>query len=161
MSQPIRVEEWAYPRGARVSLRLRYRSHSSYTRLKAEFHNPSGGVIKVEGVSYPGEESGASHTEVVLTGNIPESAAPRHLRMHIRGGAYRRQEVGAHFRRPRLQHPRGRTTLPRPKRGRVPRTRASVEGGKPKAAAPRRAVATKEGNHECTHDPTRRSSEWC
>ena len=75
MSQPIRVEEWAYPRGARVSLRPRYRSHSSYTRLKAEFHNPSGGVIKLEGVSHPREESGVAHTEVVLTGNIPESAA--------------------------------------------------------------------------------------
>ncbi len=75
MSQPIRVEEWAYPRGARVSLRLRFRSQNSYARLKAEFHNPSGGVIKLEGVSHPREESGAAHTEVVLTGNVPESAA--------------------------------------------------------------------------------------
>jgi hypothetical protein len=75
MSQPIRVEEWAYPRGGRVSLRLRFRSHNRYARLKAEFHNPSGGVIKLEGVSHPGEEAGAAHTEVVLTGNIPESAA--------------------------------------------------------------------------------------
>src|ERR671913_217084 len=39
--------------------------------------------------------------------------------------------MGAHLRRPRFQHPRGPKTLPRPKRGRVPRTRASVEGGKP------------------------------
>jgi hypothetical protein len=75
MSQPIRVEEWAYPRGGRVSLRLRFRSHNRCARLKAEFHNPSGGVIKLEGVSHPGEGSGAAHTEVVLTGNIPESAA--------------------------------------------------------------------------------------
>jgi hypothetical protein len=58
-----------------VSLRLRFRSHNSYARLKAKFHNPSGGVIKLEGVSHPREESGAAHTEVVLTGNIPESAA--------------------------------------------------------------------------------------
>jgi hypothetical protein len=75
MSQPIRVEGWAYPRGARVSLRLRFRSHNRYARLKAKFHNPSGGVIKLEGVSHPREGSGAAHTEVVLTGNIPESAA--------------------------------------------------------------------------------------
>ena len=43
--------------------------------MKAEFHNPFGGVIKLEGVSHPGEESGAAHTEVVLTGRLPESAA--------------------------------------------------------------------------------------
>ena len=42
--------------------------------MKAEFHNPSGGVIKLEGVSHPGEESGAAHTEVVLKGHVPESA---------------------------------------------------------------------------------------
>jgi hypothetical protein len=58
-----------------VSLRLRFRSHSSYTRLKAEFHNPSGGVIKLEGVSHQREKSGVAHTQVVLTGKIPESAA--------------------------------------------------------------------------------------
>ena len=75
MWQPIRVGEWASPRGGRVRLGLRLRSHYSYTRLKAKFHNPSGGVIKLEGVSHPREESGAAHTEVVLTGNIPESAA--------------------------------------------------------------------------------------
>jgi hypothetical protein len=75
MSQPIRVEGWAYTPGARVSLRLRFRSQTSYAWVKAEFHNPSGGVIKVEGVSHTREESGAAHTEVVLTGNIPESAA--------------------------------------------------------------------------------------
>src|SRR5215211_6858446 len=39
--------------------------------------------------------------------------------------------MGAQLRRPRLQHPRCPTTLPRPKRGRVPRPRASLEGGKP------------------------------
>ena len=75
MSQPIRVEEWAYPRGARVNLRLRFRSQKHYARVKAEFHNPSGEVIRLEGTSHPGEESGAAHTEVVLTGGVPESAA--------------------------------------------------------------------------------------
>jgi hypothetical protein len=45
-----------------------------YARLKAKFHNPSGGVIKLEGPSHPREGSGAPHTEVVLTGNIPERA---------------------------------------------------------------------------------------
>src|SRR5215217_7573157 len=39
--------------------------------------------------------------------------------------------MGAHLRRPRLQHPRGPKTIPCPKRGRVPRARASVEGSKP------------------------------
>src|SRR5215217_6141985 len=58
-----------------------------------------------------------------------------YLRMHIRGGAHRREEMGAHLRRPRLQHPRGPKTLPRPKRGRVPRARASLEGGKPNSPA--------------------------
>ena len=75
MSQPIRVEGWAYTPGARVNLRLRFRSQKHYGRVKAEFHNPSGEVIKLEGVSHPREESGAAHTEVVLTGHVPESAA--------------------------------------------------------------------------------------
>jgi hypothetical protein len=75
MSQPIRVEGWAYTPGARVRLRLRFRSQSRYARVKAEFHNPAGGVIKLEGISHPREESGAAHTEVVLTGKVPESAA--------------------------------------------------------------------------------------
>jgi hypothetical protein len=44
-------------------------------RVKAEFHNPSGQVIRLEGVSHPREESGVAHTEVVLTGRVPESAA--------------------------------------------------------------------------------------
>src|SRR5215208_8494160 len=39
--------------------------------------------------------------------------------------------MGDDLRRPRLQHPRGPKTLPRPKWGRVPRTGASLEGGKP------------------------------
>jgi hypothetical protein len=39
------------------------------------FHNPSGQVIGLEGVSHPREEFGAAHTEVVLTGRVPESAA--------------------------------------------------------------------------------------
>jgi len=43
--------------------------------VKAEFHNPSSQVIKLEGVSPPREESGAAHTEVVLTGRVPERAA--------------------------------------------------------------------------------------
>ena len=75
MSQPIRVEGWAYTPGARVSLRLRFRSQSTYARVKAQFHNPSGGVIKLEGVTHTREESGAAHTEVILTGNVPEKAA--------------------------------------------------------------------------------------
>jgi hypothetical protein len=75
MSQPIRAEGWAYTPGARVSLRLRFRSHNRYARVRAEFHNPSGQVTKLEGTSHPREESGAAHTEVVLTGRVPESAA--------------------------------------------------------------------------------------
>src|SRR4029450_6334949 len=74
-SQPIRVEGWAYTPGARGSLRLRLRSQSTYARVKAEFHNPSGGVIKLGGVSHPRADSGAPHTEVVLTGNVPENGA--------------------------------------------------------------------------------------
>ena len=58
-----------------MSLRLRFRSQSTYARVKAEFHNPSGGVIKLEGVTHAKEESGAAHIEVVLTGNVPEKAA--------------------------------------------------------------------------------------
>jgi hypothetical protein len=58
-----------------VRLRLRFRSQSSYPRVKAEFHNPFGWVIKLEGVSHPREESGAAHTEVVLTSRVPECAA--------------------------------------------------------------------------------------
>src|SRR5829696_3654620 len=57
MSQPIRVEGWAYTPGARVNLRLRFRSQSTYARVKAEFHNLSGGVIKLEGVTHTKEES--------------------------------------------------------------------------------------------------------
>jgi hypothetical protein len=75
MSQPIRVEGWAYRPGARVNLRLKFRSQKHYERVKADFYSPSGQVIKLEGVSHPREESGAAHTEVVLTGNVPESAA--------------------------------------------------------------------------------------
>jgi len=75
MSQPIRVEGWAYTPGARVNLRLRFRSQNSYARVKAEFHNPSGQLIRLEGVSHPTEEPGEAHTEVVLTGGVPESAA--------------------------------------------------------------------------------------
>jgi hypothetical protein len=73
MSQPIRVEGWAYTPGARVSLRLRFRSQNSYTRVKAEFHNPSGQVIRLEGVSHPREESGAAHTEVILPAVCPKA----------------------------------------------------------------------------------------
>jgi hypothetical protein len=75
MSQPIRVEGWASRPGARVNLRLKFRSQKHYERVKADFYSPSGQVIKLEGVSHPREESGADHTEVVLTGNVPDSAA--------------------------------------------------------------------------------------
>jgi hypothetical protein len=37
MSQPIRVEGWAYTPGAQVKLRLRFRSQKSFNRVKAEF----------------------------------------------------------------------------------------------------------------------------
>jgi hypothetical protein len=63
-------------------------------------------------------------------GQRTRERCPEHLRVQIRGGAHRREEMGAHLRRPRLQHPRGPKTLPTPKRGRVPRTRASLEDGK-------------------------------
>jgi hypothetical protein len=43
--------------------------------VKAQFHNPSAGVINLEGVTHTREESGATHTEVVLTGKVPEKAA--------------------------------------------------------------------------------------
>ena len=75
MSKPIRVEGWAYTPGARVSLLLRFRSQSTYAWVREEFRNPSGGVIKLGRVTHPREESGAAHTEVVLTGNVPENAA--------------------------------------------------------------------------------------
>jgi hypothetical protein len=75
MSRPIRVEEWAYPRGARVNLRLRFRSQNHYDKVAAEFYNSSGQVIRVEGTSHPSEKSGVAHTDVVLTGRISESAA--------------------------------------------------------------------------------------
>jgi hypothetical protein len=75
MSQPMRVEGWAYMPGSRVNLRLQFRSQSTYARVKAQFHNPSGQVIKLEGVTHTREESGAPRTEVVLTGNVPENAA--------------------------------------------------------------------------------------
>ena len=59
-----------------MSLRLRFRFQNRYARVKAEFHNPSGQVIKLDGVSPPTrEESGAAHTEVVHTGRVPERAA--------------------------------------------------------------------------------------
>ena len=58
-----------------MSLRLRFRSQNRYARVKAEFHNPSGQVIKLERTSHPREEFGAAHTEVVLIGRVPESAA--------------------------------------------------------------------------------------
>jgi hypothetical protein len=43
--------------------------------VRAEFLSPSEGVIKLGGVTHPREESGPAHTEVVLTGNVPENAA--------------------------------------------------------------------------------------
>jgi hypothetical protein len=58
-----------------VNLRLQFRSKSTYARVKAKFHNPTGGVIKLVGVTHTRGENGADHTEVVLTGNVPENAA--------------------------------------------------------------------------------------
>ena len=53
---------------------------------------------------------------------------PGHLRMPFCPGTYwRRQKLGSYLRKPCLQHPRGRTPLPRPKRWRVPGARASLE----------------------------------
>src|SRR5215203_4955836 len=63
MSKPIRVERWAYTPGARVSLRLRYWSQSAYARVRAEFRNPSGGVIKLG--------------ELRIQGRNPERLTPR------------------------------------------------------------------------------------
>jgi hypothetical protein len=65
----------AYTPGARVSLRLRYLSQSACARVRAEFRNTSGGVIKLGGVTHPREESGTAYTEVVLTGNVFENVA--------------------------------------------------------------------------------------
>src|SRR5829696_2570597 len=83
------------------------------------------------GGSYPlkGGIRGCSHRGRPY-GQRTRKRCPWHLRMQIRGGTHRREEVGTHLRRSRLQHPRGPKTLPRPKRGRVPRPRASLEGGK-------------------------------
>ena len=76
MSQPIRVEGWAYMPGARVSLRLRFRSQSTYARVKAEFHNPSGGVIKLEGVTQgrnPGRLTPKSSLQVTFPRTLPSA----------------------------------------------------------------------------------------
>jgi hypothetical protein len=40
-----------------VSLLLRFRSQSTYAWVREEFRNPSGGVIKLGGVTHPREES--------------------------------------------------------------------------------------------------------
>jgi hypothetical protein len=88
MSRPIRVVEWAYPRGARVNLRLRFRSQNRYDKVAAEFYNSSGQVIRVEGTSHPGEQSGVAHTDVVLTGRSTRKRRPRHLPVQIRAGRY-------------------------------------------------------------------------
>src|SRR5215204_4095143 len=131
MSQPIRVEGWAYTPGARVNLRLRFRSQSTYARVKAEFHNPFGRSHQARGsYAHKGAIRGCSHGGRPY-GQRSRERCPGHLRVQIRGGAHRREEMGAHLRRPRLQHPRGPKTIPCPKGGRVPRTRTSVEGGKP------------------------------
>src|SRR5215212_2461373 len=119
MSQPIRVEGGAYTPSARVSLRLRFRFQNRYARVKAEFHNPSSQVIKLEGVSPPREESGAAHTEVVLTGRVPERAALGTYECKSVQGLTGDRSWAPIFDRTRLQHPRGRTPLPRAKRGRV------------------------------------------
>jgi hypothetical protein len=135
MSQPIRVEGWAYTPGARVNLRLQFRSQSTYARVKAHFHNPSGGVIKLEGVTHTREESGAAHTEVVLTGNVPQNAALGTYECRSVEGLTGERKWAPIFEDPGVQHPRGPTPLPRPKWGRVPRARASLEGGKPNPPA--------------------------
>jgi hypothetical protein len=75
MSRPIRVEEWAYARGSQARLRLRFRSRERYERVAADFDNPSGQVIRLEGTALPSEESEAAHTEVVLVGHAAESSA--------------------------------------------------------------------------------------
>jgi hypothetical protein len=105
MSQPIRVEGWAYTPGARVNLRLRFRSQSTYARVKAEFHNPSGGVIKLGGVTHTREESGADHTEGGPHRGRPYGQCTRkrcsgHLRVQIRGRAHRREEMALIFEDP-------------------------------------------------------------
>ena len=119
MSQPIRVEGWAYTPGARVSLRLQFRSQSTYARVKAEFHNPSGGVINLGGVTHTREESGAAHTEVVRTGRVPERAALGTYECRSVQGLTGDRNCAPIFDRTRLQHPRSRTRLPRAKWGRV------------------------------------------
>ena len=75
---------------------------------------------------------------------------PGHLRMQICAGAYWRQELGAIFDRTRLQHPRGRTPLPRAKWGRVSGTLTSVEDGKPKVAG-QACCSDKGGQQEYAH----------
>jgi hypothetical protein len=73
MSQPIRVEGWAYTPGARVNLRLQFRSQSTYARVKAQFHNPSGGVIKLEGLRTQGRNPGRPTPRSSLRATYPKT----------------------------------------------------------------------------------------
>ena len=135
MSQPIRVEGWAYMPGARVSLRLQ-------VPIPEHLRAGEGGISQPFRRSHQARRSyahkggirGGSHRGRPY-GQRTRKRCLGYVRVQIRGGAHRREEMGAHLRRPRLQHPRGPTTLPRPKRGRVPRARASLEGGKPNPPA--------------------------
>ena len=123
-----------------MSLRLRFRSQNRYARVKAEIHNPSGQVIKLEGVSPPTrEESGAAHTEVVRTGRVPERAALGTYECGSVQGLTGDRNWAPIFEDPDfsirvVERPFHAKSLPRPKRGRFPGTWASVEGGKPKVA---------------------------
>ena len=113
-----------------MSLRLRFRSQSTYARVKAEFHNPSGGVIKLGGVTHPSEKSGTAHTEVVLTGNGPENAALGTYECRSVEGLSGERRWAPIFE----DHAFKIRVVHRPfhaQRGGVPRARAGLEGGKP------------------------------
>ena len=108
-------------------------------RVRAEYHNPSSPVIKLEGVSHPREESGAAHTEVVRTGRVPERAALGTYECGSVQGLTGDRNWAPIFEDPDfsirvVERPFHAKSLPRPKRGRFPGTWASVEGGKPKVA---------------------------
>jgi len=132
--------------------------------VRAKYHNPSGQVIKLEGVSHPREESGAAHTEVVLTGRVPERAALGTYECRSvqgltgdRNGAPIFEDpdfsicvVERPFHAKAFHAQRGREFL-----GLEPAYRAESLKSPGK-----RAVVTKEGN-KSTHEPTRRSSGWC
>jgi hypothetical protein len=114
-----------------VNLRLRFRSQSTYARVKAEFHNPSGGVIKLEGVTHTREESGAAHTEVVHTGNVPGKAALGTYECRSVEGLTSERKWAPIFEDPAFNIRVVRRPFHAQSGGRVPRARASLEGGKP------------------------------